>query len=71
MPHRQILQLIDTQNFTAFGTLAFVAQPTSRSIAETLSMNSAGSTLADTFLAQAVKALRRQSLFFQVISARL
>lgn len=71
MPRRQILQLIDTQNFTAFGTLAFVAQPISRWIAETLSMKSAGSTLANTFLAQAVKALRRQSLFSLLISALL
>ena len=66
MPRRQILQLIDTQNFTGFGILTFVAQPISRWIAETLSMKSAGSTLAYTFLAQAVKALRRQSLFFPV-----
>ena len=71
MPRRQILQLIDTQNFTTFAALAFVAQSTSHWIAKTLSLNSAGSTLASTFLAQAVKALRHQSLLSLLISAHI
>ena len=71
MPRRQILQLIDTQNFTPFAALAFVAQSTSHWIAKTLSLKSAGSTLASTFLAQAVKALRHQSLLSLLISAHI
>ena len=71
MPRRQILQLIDTQNFTALAAWAFVAQSPSHWIAEPLSMKSAGSTLASTFLAQAAKALRRQSLFSLLISAHI